>query len=81
MAKANEVYLLTTGTDYGGECPRAIFSTIKLAETEANKIKDEDTVNIYLIEIDYDYDYDPPCVWSKRPRTGKMVIGKEQHES
>ena len=72
------VYLLTIGTDYQGEVPRAIFSTMKLAETEANKIKDEDTVNIYLIEIDYDYDYDPTCVWSKRPRTGKMLIGKDE---
>ena len=78
MAKANEIFLLTTGTDYEGEIPRAVFSTMQLAKIEANKIKDEDTVNIYLIEIDYDYDYDPPCVWSFRPRTGKMMIGTNE---
>lgn len=78
MTKANDVFLLTTGTDYEGESPRGVFSTLQLAKTEANKIKDEDTVNIYLIEMDYDYDYDPPLWWSKRPRTGKMRFGRDE---
>ncbi len=72
-------YLLTTGTDYEGECARGLYSTMSRAVAEANKVKakdfSEDTVNIYVVEVDYDYDYDLPCIWSKRIDSGKMVIG------
>jgi hypothetical protein len=77
-------YLLTTGTDYEGESPRGLYSTRQKAIEEANKLKpedfSEDTVNIYVIEVDYDYDYDPPCIWSKRLNSGKMVIGTKDGE-
>jgi hypothetical protein len=75
------IYLLTTGIEYGGEVPRGAYSTIKLAMREANNIRPqdtvEDTVNIYVVELDYDYDGDPPCVWAKHIKTGKIIIGNE----
>lgn len=78
-------YLLTTETDYEGECPSGLYSTMSKAVAEANKIKakgfSEDTVNIYVVEVDYDYDYGPPCIWAKRIASGKMVIGEETNES
>ncbi len=74
-------YLLTTGTDYEGEVSRGLYSTMKKAVEEANKIKPEDTygdtLNIYVVEVDYDYDYSLPCIWSKRIASGKMLIGNE----
>ena len=73
--EGNEVFLVTTGTDYQGECPRGIYSSMGKALTEANKIKDDDTVNIYVVHIDGDYDYDPPCLWSKRVGSGEVVFG------
>lgn len=79
------VYLLTTGTDYEGECPRGVFSSFEKAVEESKNITFDnsygDDVNIYAIDVDYDYDYDPPCIWCKRLRTGKMLIGKDSNES
>jgi hypothetical protein len=69
-----EVFLLTAGTDYLGETPRGVYSSMEKALVEAHKIKDEDTVNIYEVEVDYDY-YDPPCLWSKRVMENKVVFG------
>jgi len=73
--EGNEVFLVTTGTDYLGEVPRGVYSSKEKALTEANNIKDDDTVHIYAIDIDGDYDYDPPCLWIKRVRSGKVIVG------
>jgi hypothetical protein len=70
-----EVFLLTTGTDYQGETPRGVYSSMEKALVEAHKIKDEDTVNIYVVEVDYNYDYDLLCLWSKRTSENKVVFG------
>jgi hypothetical protein len=48
---SNTCYLLTTETDYVGETPRGIFSSFNLALTKAEKIHDEDTINIYDINF------------------------------
>jgi hypothetical protein len=73
-----EFFLLTVGADYEGETTRGLYSSMSRALVEANKITAsilEDTVNIYGVVLDYEYEYDPPCLWAKRLKDGKVIIG------
>jgi hypothetical protein len=73
-----ELFLLTEATDYEGETTLGLYSSMSKALVAAEKVKAGilvDEVNIYEIEVDYEYEYDPPCLWSKRLKDGKVIIG------
>ena len=70
--------MLTEATDYEGETTLGLYSSMSKALVAAEKVKARillDAVNIYGVVLDYDYEYDPPCLWSKRLRDGKVLIG------